>query len=249
MNKKIIALFCVVILMVSVFAACSKTKLYTATINGVERPVVTNEDGELVTNADGEVAVYVTNAKGELVTADDGTPNVNYVTNNSMLVHPNGTITYEIFTYPVIEGWSVSDKNGRIDKDGTELKCYIVAGYAATATEENSFNAIMDNVIVQNRTIVDKINGGYGKDQGFDKAEMNTEEIEFAGYEAMHMSYTFYDADGKVVHHAENIYFVIPDGTVYGVDYACQDGVGYDKNFNFLEWAQNNVTVKLPTKK
>ena len=60
MNKKIIALFCVVILMVSVFAACGKTKLYTATINGVERPVVTNEDGEYIIDAfTGEEIEYI----------------------------------------------------------------------------------------------------------------------------------------------------------------------------------------------
>lgn len=242
MNKKIIALFCVVVLIASIFAACGKTKLYTQEINGVERPVVTNENGEVVTNKDGEVAVYATNDSGEQYTAEDGSPNINYIKPPMAIVNPNNTITTDIFTIKIPDGWK-SDDRGRIYKNDTDLKCYIDAVYSAQATEENTFEAMMDQAKLQNNAIIEKINSGALKDKNYAKAEMKSEKIKYLDYDAEVVSCVIYDNDGNVVHYAANIYFIIEDGKIYSVNLACVDGVGYDKDFDFVKWASENVSV------
>lgn len=243
MNKKIIALFCVVVLIASIFVACGKTKLYTQEINGVERPVVTNEAGEFVTDKDGDIAVYATE-NGKIVTNANGEEVINHVDAPDAIVNPNGVISKEFFKYPLIDGWKADD-NGRMYKKGTDSKCYIDFAYTGLATMETPFRAMMDKIANQNNQIIKKINDGEYKEKGFAKAEQVNEVIEFKDYSAYHFAYTVYDEDGSVVHHAENIYFVVNSEVVYQIDYACVDGVGYDKDFNFLEWAQNNVKINI----
>ncbi len=248
MNKKIIALCCVVVLIASIFAACGKTKLYTTEINGQKRPVVTNEDGEYITNADGEVAVYVTNAKGEQLTDDSGEPNVNYIKPPAALVNPNGKVFYDIFTYSVIDGWTASNSVGRMTKDGTDRKCAISFDYANTATEENTFKSITDRVLLQNNEVIQKINNGDFKSSGYEKAVIESKNTKFLDFEAWYMSNAVYNAEGAVVEHAQSIYFVLPEGEVYLIYLGCVGGAGYDESFNLLDWAQENVTVKIPYK-
>lgn len=249
MNKKIIAVFCVVILMASLFTACGK-KLYTQEINGKEQPVVTNENGELVTGVEGDVAIYVTDSKGEKVTDSEGNPNINYIKPSGAIINPNNTMICENFKLNIPDGW-FGDSNGSIYKDGTDSKCYIKAMYEATANAENTFASYVDAILVQNRTIMDNINNGSEetKQAGYAKAEYTSDEFSFQNYEGYKLSYTIYDANGKVVHYAENLYFVIDDGTIYSMNYACEEGTGYDSSFNFSDWATKNITFTGPTVK
>ncbi|MDE5994717.1 MAG: hypothetical protein K2G60_04305 [Oscillospiraceae bacterium] len=249
MNKKITAVFCIAILMVSIFTACGKKDLYMQNINGVKQPVVTNENGEVVTNADGEVAVYVTDAKGENITAENGEPNVNYIKPPQVLVHPNNTVTVNNFTIKVPDGWEAAE-NGRVCKKNTDMKCYIQAIYETTATEENSFESYIDTTLLQNRQLIDAINNGAEetKNAGYYSAEYTSDEFTFQDYQGRRLSYVIYGDKGQVVHYAENLYFIIPGGTIYSIDYACEGGVGYDKEFNFREWVESNVSFKAPTK-
>lgn len=250
MNKKIIAVFCAVILMASVFSACGKKKLYTYEIAGKQEPVVTDENNALVTNAQGEIAVYVTDENGETLTASNGDPNINYITPPNALVHPNNTLVTENFTFKIPDGW-YGDENGSLYKKDTDMKCYIKAIYAMTATTENPFEAYIDAVLVNNRTIIDAINNGSDetKQAGYYSAECSQDEFEFQDYSGQKISYTIYGDKGQVVHYAENLYFMLDDGTVYLMNYVCEDGVGYDSSFNFAEWATNNITFKAPAAK
>lgn len=250
MNKKIIAVFCAVILMASVFSACGKKKLYTHEIDGKQQPVVTDENNDFVTNAQGEIAVYVTDANGETLTAENGDPNINYITPPNALVHPNNTFVVENFTLKIPDGW-YGDSNGSLYKKDTDMKCYIKAIYEATATAENPFESYIDALLVQNKEIIAAINNGSdaAKQAGYIKAEYTSENFSFQNYTGHKLSYTFYGNNGQVVHYAENLYFMLDDGTIYSIDYACVDGVGYDSSFNFAEWVTKNVTFTEPITK
>lgn len=74
MNKKYIAVFCVLILMVSVFAACKKDDLEkTGEVGGTNRnEISTEENGEqYVTNVDGDKIPVTTDAKGNYDKIED----------------------------------------------------------------------------------------------------------------------------------------------------------------------------------
>lgn len=251
MNKKIAAVFCVVILMVSVFSACGKKGLYTQDINGVKQPVVTDENGDIVTDVDGEVAVYVTDAKGEQVTAENGEPNVNYINPPKALINPNNTVNIDNFKIKIPDGWEAIETDGRVCKKNTNMKCYIKAIYEAKATTENTFESYIDATLLQNRQLIDAINNGAeeAKSAGYCSAEYTIDDCTFGDYQGKRISYTIYGDKGQVVHYAENIYFMLDGGQIYSIDYACEDGVGYDKEFNFAEFAGSSVSFKESTKK
>lgn len=244
MNKKIIAVFCIVILMISVLSACGKNKGYLLAKDehGVEHAYVTDENGETVLNEDGNVRVYQTDEHGKIVKDEDGNPKENAVDKPSISVNKDGSVTTGIFTLPIIDGWEGVD-TGRLVKKGTNENCYILAEYETNETEDTTFALMTDKVISDNKIIVDAINNGDYKDQGLDKAKMKTDRFEYQGFDAIYMSFTIYENSVKVVHHAEAIYFVVADGSVYVINYACLNGEGYDSSFNFLEWA-NSIKIR-----
>lgn len=250
MNKKIIAVFCVVILMVSVFSACGKNGLYMQDINGTKQPVVTDENGDIVTDVDGEVAVYVTDANGEKVTAENGDPNINYIKPPKALVNPNNTVNIDNFKIKIPDGWEAAE-NGRVCKKNTDMKCYIQAVYVISETEDDTFKSYLDATLLQNRQLIDVINNGAeeAKSAGYYSAEYTSDEFKFQDNQGRKLSYTIYGDKGQVVHYAENIYFVLDDGKIYSIDYVCEDGVGYDKEFNFAEFVESGVSFNASTKK
>lgn len=244
MNKKIIAVFCIVILMISVLSACGKNKGYLLAKDeyGVEHAYVTDENGETVLNEKGDIRIYETDVNGKIVKDEDGNPKENYVQKPSVSVNKDGSVTTDIFTLPVIDGWE-GNKTGKLVKKGTDEKCYILAEYETIETETETLGFLTDNILLDNREIVDAINNGEHKDKGFAKGELEDKKIKYKDYDAVFMSCTLYDNNDKVVHHAEAIYFVTDDGKIYIINYVCFDGEGYDRSFNFLEWA-NNIEIK-----
>lgn len=242
MNKKIIAVFCIVILMASIFSACgNKGYLLAKDENGIEHAYVTDKNGETVLNEDGNIRVYETDVNGKIVKDEKGNPKENAVEKPSVSVNKDGSVTTGIFTLPVIDGWEGVD-TGRLVKKGTNENCYILAEYQTNETEDSTFVLMTDKVITDNKTILDAINNGDYKDEGIAKAEMKTDRFKYQGYDAMNLSFTVFDNGTKVIHHAEALYFVTDDGSVYVVNYACLDGEGYDSSFNFLDWA-NKIEI------
>ena len=243
MNKKIIAAFCIVILMVSIFSACgNKGYLLAKDENGVEHAYVTDENGETVLNDDGDIRVYQTDEHGKIARDENGNPKENSVKKPEISVNNDGSVTNGAFTLPVIDGWEAID-TGRLVKKGTNENCYILAEYQTNETEESTFAVMMDKVITDNKTLIDEINNGDHEEIGSVKAEMNTDRFKYQGFDAMYLSFTIHESSVKVVHHAEVIYFVAGDGSVYAVNYVCLNGDGYDSSFNFLEWA-NSIKIR-----
>lgn len=250
MNKKITAVFCVVILMVSVFTACGKKGMYTQEISGVKQPVVTDENGDVVTNANGEVAVYVTDANGEKVTAENGDPNINYIDAPKVIINPNNTVIVDNFKIKIPDGWEAVE-NGKVCKKNTDMQCYIQAVYVTSETEDDTFKSYLDATLLNNRQLIDAINSGdeEAKSAGYYSAEYTADDFRFQDYQGKKFTYTIYGDKGQVVHYAENIYFVLDSGKIYSIDYICEGGVGYDKEFNFAEFVGNGVSFKEPIKK
>lgn len=243
MNKKIIAVFCVVILMASVFSACgNKGYLLMKDENGNEHAYVTDENGSTVLNEQGDIRVYQTDEHGKIVKDENGKPKENSVKKPKVSVNSDGSVTSSIFTLSPINGW-VGDKTGKLVKKGTEDKCYISAEYYTEETDERTFSVVTDEIISNNKGVVDAINTGDYKDQGLEKGEVETNRFNYKGYSAVYMSYTLYSNDVKLIHHAENIYIVTDKGEIYCISYVCGDGVGYDKSFNFLDWANTNIEI------
>lgn len=242
MQKKIIAVACAVILVATVFASCAKKKMYTQEINGLQRPVVTDENGELVTNFEGEIQVYVTEENGEIVTNDIGEPNYNYVSPPAAY-ESNGKLNIEHFKINVPKDYTANDI-GWLIKKKTEGKCCIKFVRDTTVSEDAPLQQFLDETIEKNKEVVKQINDGKFEKDGLKTAEQNLKDTTlWEKVPAYFIEYKITSTEGKVVHYAVNIYFLIGDD-VYSANYACEDGVGYDESFDFLDWVQNNVEMK-----
>lgn len=245
MQKKIIAVACAVIIIATLFASCGK-KLYTQEINGIQRPVVTEENGELITDSEGLIKVYVTNAKGELMTAEDGSPNYNYI--KPPVAYVNGDkVNIENFELKVPEGFKANNL-GMLMKSGANEKCYIRVDYCDTVSKENPFQGYLDQIVTTNNKFMDEINSGKYTEKGYKTVESDLQDITISGEtDAHYMAYKILSPEGKVVHYAVSVYFLIGDD-IYSANYACVDGEGYDESFDFLDWLQNGLTITAKNK-
>lgn len=143
MNKKIIAVFCVVILMASVFSACgNKGYLLMKDQNGIEHAYVTDENGSTVLNEQGDIRVYETDANGKIAKDENGKPKENVIKAPEKLISDSEYKTKE-FKFTAPDGWKI-DGNSYIavSKDGqSQIQLNVLKesalNYNAAVSEEN----------------------------------------------------------------------------------------------------------------
>ncbi|MCH5170020.1 MAG: hypothetical protein J1F24_01900 [Oscillospiraceae bacterium] len=122
MNKKIIAFFCIAIIMVSVFSACGKKGLTLVGSDGRTHLLVTDAEGNTVLNGQGELAVYVTDGSGDYVTYESGEKQTNYVTFPDKLVaEDKAKIETPIFIFELPEDWKADADQNFIYKDNENI--------------------------------------------------------------------------------------------------------------------------------
>ena len=111
MQNKIIAVICVMLMLVTLFAACGK-KVIIQGKNGQEYVAMTDEEGNTVLNQSGEIVVYVTDDRGKYVTDANGERQTNAVTFPDVAIGKDKIETAD-YVLTVPEGW-VSGRDGRL---------------------------------------------------------------------------------------------------------------------------------------
>ena len=238
MTKKIIAISCVLVMLVLAITACQK-KPKTTEINGQEYVLVTDAEGNTMLSSDGLIRAYVLDEKGYPVTNTDGSYAEKLVTVASEELIIDKTISTSEYALTMPKGWIPNDA-GYFSKVGTDDKCVIKMGYA-DALEEISFGEYVQNAISQNELILAE----YKKQNADNDATMNTQTISLAGGSVTGTAciYKIVDANGKVIHYAVMIYYPYNEQAYY-INYACPDGVGYDEEFDFIGYIEQNYVIK-----
>jgi hypothetical protein len=256
MNKKILAVALAMLFIVTAFTAC-KSKLDMTEINGVEYPLMTDKEGNTIVNQDNQVAVLVTDRDEEVLTYADGEDQTYWLQLEGDYVSDD-QVQGKLYKLGVPKGWT-GTKYGRVEKNGTDGKCYIKFATHRKLEADETLEMYMDTVDSNNDAIGEAIN------DPIQMEEIIKKNPSFAVYEGCKYTsekstgmivgalsveiriYKIVDEKGKVVHYAENYYFV-SDGTVYSVDYACEGGKGYDESFSFSNYIGKNFTFKAPKK-
>ena len=251
MEKKIIAIALVLVLMVTAFVGCGK-KYETTKVGNKEYLLHTDAEGNTVVKDDQLVAV-VTDRDGEIVTYDNGENQTYYVDIPGSVVI-DGIVRGDNFRLNILKGWTSTDYN-MIFKDKTDNKCHIQFTQLIKEFEKGeNINTYMETVDKNNKDIIT----AFSNDEFMDKLAKDNPDIEkFRG-----CTYTIeegetviskdnipclvrihkaVDKDGNLLHYAENYYFV-SDKSLYSLDYVCEDGVGYDAEFDFKSYANQNFT-------
>ena len=249
MDKKIIAVALVLVLMVTAFVGCGQ-KYKTTEIGGKDYLLQTDVEGNTIVKEEGIVAV-VTDRDGEIITYENGENQTYYVPIPGSLVI-DGVVRGDNFKLNILDGWTSTDNN-IIFKDKTDNKCYIqftkiidkfekdenLDTYLEKVDEQDekvaeafSNEETMNNLIKDNPYIASFKGGKYTIEKS--DTVLTTDSIH-----CQVRIHKIVDKDGKVVHYAENYYFVSYK-SVYKLDFVCMDGEGYDETFNFKAYADEN---------
>ena len=148
MQNKIIAVICVLLLLVTLFAACGK-KVIIQGKNGQEYVAMTDEEGSTVLNESGEIVVYVTDDRGKYVTDANGERQTNAVTFPNMISDGKKLETVD-FILQVPEGWK-ADETGLIEKIGSEdesVYANIEVVCLGELAEDQDFDSFVNNQIM-----------------------------------------------------------------------------------------------------
>lgn len=235
MNKKIIAILLVFTLVITCFVACQKKQLKTTTINGKEYALVTDEDGNTMLNDENQFAILVTDENGEVQTNSDGEDQTQWV-------KITGDVAFEDYLMgsnykiAVLEGWTASPE-AKIYKNDTDNKCYVQYAKVAEIDKNTSLKTYLQKIDEQNAQLIPGFEA-----KGFTlTVDKSTTTVSNKNINCELYVYKIVDGDGKVVHYAENGYFMY--GTmIYKIAYVCEDGIGYEDNFNFANYARENFT-------
>lgn len=148
MQNKIIAVICVMLMLVTLFAACGK-KVIIQGKNGQEYVAMTDEEGNTVLNQSGEIVVYVTDDRGKYVTDANGERQTNAVTFPNMISDGKKLETVD-FILQVPEGWK-ADETGLIEKIGSEdesVYANIEVVCLGELAEDQDFDSFVNNQIM-----------------------------------------------------------------------------------------------------
>lgn len=224
MNKKLVAVFCVALLMVSVFAACGK-KAQTVNIDGVEYPVATDDEGNTILSDNGEIAVYVTDANGKYVTDANGEKQTNLVDFPNRLVSGSKLET-PAYVWTLPEGWTLSS-SGIAYKDGTENNVYVKVleiDPKGERTLEENVNLTLDT----NNKQMEEVKKTYPD------SAVEVKDVKFSDDSIDGKCITVYikDTDGKMLQYVDGIYFEA-GGKTYKIEYASVNG-HYDETVDLF---------------
>ncbi len=253
MNKKILALALAIVFIATAFTACKKGPELTE-INGNEYPLAQDANGETIINEENQIAVLVTDRNNEVLTYADGENQTHWVQINGPLVMDDKIQTKE-YSLGIPEGWEGNETAGRVIKKGTDSKCYIQVMKVATLTDEESLDTYLEQVDAQNTAIAETFedeeqmnaliekNPEFATYKGCKYTVAKNAAMISAGLNAQVRVNKIVDKSGKIIHFAENYYFVA-NKSIYKLDYICEGGTGYNDEFDFRQYISEGFTFK-----
>ena len=134
MQKKIVAVSLVILMVALLLASCGN-KYLMGEINGVERPLVTDAEGNTELDDEGKIAVYVTDAKGNIQYDADGIEEF-YTRKGSPLIYAPISAN----RYPNTSRINPQDIWTRFDNPSTEYKdANSLLGYMKRWIKEHAY--------------------------------------------------------------------------------------------------------------
>ena len=234
MQKKIVAVSLVILMVALLLASCGN-KYLMGEINGVERPLVTDAEGNTELDDEGKIAVYVTDAKGNIKYDENGNPEKRYYDQPSQRVNGNvlETLAYK-FTAP--DGWTLNS-NGVFYKDGTDDKCKIQFVKDTTLENGETYESFLNKDKIRQQEFIEGIKTQYS-DSAMDvtRGELATGE-QFTVF-----TFIIKDGSGSVFYYGSSVYIQIGN-EIYSANYSCDDG-SYDESFDFVGTVSSNLVIK-----
>lgn len=236
MEKRIIAVVCILLLLVSILAACGKKT--TMEIDGVEYAIVTDDEGNTVVNDAGDIVVYVTDANGEYMTDANGEKQTNVVDFPDKVI---GDMTVETsdykFTMP-LKGWSMSSR-GLFIQDNTDDCVLLSVKSLGKMADGQTLDTIAERDKSDNEANMEEIKKTYPD------SSINVSDVQITdrNVTAKVVEFVVKDNDGNMVYYAHGTYY-IADGQLFKVEFICNDGKYYDPELDLIAVINEGLTIK-----
>lgn len=224
MEKKIIAVACVLVILAVTLAACGSKYLVITDEHGYTHLAVTDAEGNTVLDENGDIQVYVTDENGEPVTLENGAYDVAAVTFPDA-VADGDTLETPDYTLTMPDGWT-ANSNGRFTRDDNENVYLQITNFGEledqtldtyVASMQENINALLE----QTQQEYPSASVEYSNHTLSQANRMDSRVVEFR----------VPDADGNMAYYAMNVYFVY-QGELFKVDYICIGS--YDESFDVL---------------
>lgn len=234
MEKRIIAVICVLMLLISLFAACGKAPTIKLK-EGVEYPLVTDEEGNTVVDENGDILVYVTDAHGKYVKDENGNRQTNAVTFPDAIVTDNKVETAD-YVLLVPEGWTADDA-GKLVKDNTENA---IISIDITNLGELRVGETLTSYIAQQQVLIEGLVAEM-REKGA-TVSYDITSTQFQGYEAANIVLTAQSEEIGVC--CYKMIYYMAGNELYKILYSCANGTNDDTAFDLSSFMEQNLTMK-----
>ena len=224
MEKRIIAVVCVLIICISVFASCGRKAAIIKGADGSEHLLVTDEEGNTVLNAQGDIAVYPTDSNGEIITYEGGEKQTNFITfPNKVVDGKKAKIETPQFNFELPEDWKTDDDGNFVYKNNENIM--FEQPVASSLKGRTLYDAISTQV-----EFMKKLNE---EEEGYKgKLKYSTEEeILKIGDKELDCITVFMQllADNKKdVQSMQRLYYIKNGDTLIQISYVCKDNTAFD---------------------
>ncbi len=234
MQKKIVAVSLVILMVALLLASCGN-KYLMGEINGVERPLVTDAEGNTELDDEGKIAVYVTDAKGNIQYDADGNPEKRYYDLPEKLIKGN-TLETSAYKFTAPDGWTLKE-NGIFYKNGTDDNISIQLMKDTTLTDGKTYEAFLAEKQGVSQDVLDAL-----KAENMEVEENVTKGSLLSGEPiTMIERTTKSNSDGSIYYYA-SVYVNIGDD-VYSANCG-YSGSDKDESFNLMDIVSSNLVIK-----
>lgn len=235
MEKKIIAVACVLVILAVTLAACGSKYLVITDEHGYTHLAVTDAEGNTVLDENGDIQVYVTDESGDPVTLENGAYDIGGIPFPS-LVSDGDTIETPEYTLTMPDGWE-ADERGRFICNGNTAQ-YVEVVKLRELEENETIDTYFTGRLDAAETIVENIRQTYPAATISSQADYFTAKQIDSRFIETQVS----DENGSVLYQSVNIYFVYED-IIYTISYAT-NAEGYDPDFDIIAVLNYNLVMK-----
>lgn len=231
MHNKSIAVICVLLMLVTLLAACGKGPTIKAK-DGTEYVLVTDDEGNTVVDGNGNLVVLVTDENGKKATDENG-ENKTAILTFPEAISRNDSIETASYVLTAPDGWE-------LEPNGTKLrkkvgKATIEITDLGDLPEGQTLESYAKEQMLVVAAIAEEAKAEYS-------GTVSSEEpIQFSGNEARLMKLCV-KGDSGVFQNSEMLYFLYK-GHLFKVLYSA-DAEGYDAAFDFMAELQAHLQMK-----
>lgn len=232
MEKKIIAVVCALIIVITMFVSCSKAKGPKIQLDNGEFYLATDAQGNTMVNDDGDLIVYVQDENGEFLTDENHERKTNIADFPDNLVSDDKYETQDfVFTLP--KGYTVSE-DGKIMAKGATKSYLTIKNYGKMNTIE--YLAELEKNIQIANTFYEEAK----KQNPNTTLDIFNKEITSGKIKADVIDFKTIQGENHYI--SVNVYFLYEE-ELYSVFYNCSDDT-YDPAFDVVQFVTDNLTWK-----